>query len=51
VGLVPRFVLDAVDPARWDELALHPSATIEARLERVGLGAAGGGIPRTGPRQ
>lgn len=51
VGLVPRFVLDAVDPARWDELALHPSATIEARLERVGLGAAGGGRPRTGPRQ
>jgi len=32
VGLVPRRVLDAVDPARWEQLDLGPDRTIEARL-------------------
>jgi glutamate formiminotransferase/glutamate formiminotransferase/formiminotetrahydrofolate cyclodeaminase len=31
VGLVPRWVLDGEDPARWDELDLGPERTIEAR--------------------
>jgi glutamate formiminotransferase len=32
VGLVPRAVLDAVDPARWDQLDLAAERTIDARL-------------------
>ena len=32
VGLVPAAVLAAVAPARWGELDLAPSRTIEARL-------------------
>ena len=32
VGLVPAAVLEAVPPARWPELDLDPSRTIEARL-------------------
>jgi glutamate formiminotransferase len=32
VGLVPRSVLDAVDPRRWRELDLSEDRTIEARL-------------------
>ena len=36
VGLVPRAVLDAVDPGRRDELDLDPDRTIEARLEARG---------------
>ena len=34
VGLVPRSVLDATDPARWDELDLADDRTIEARRAR-----------------
>jgi len=50
VGLLPAAVLAAVDPARWHQLDLDPSRTIEARLEEAGL-AGRGGRPRTGPRQ
>jgi len=32
VGLVPRWVLDLEEAARWDELDLGPDRTIEARL-------------------
>lgn len=32
VGLVPRWVLEAEDPGRWDSLDLAPDRTIEARL-------------------
>jgi glutamate formiminotransferase / 5-formyltetrahydrofolate cyclo-ligase len=32
VGLAPRSVLDAEDPARWDQLGLSIGATIEARI-------------------
>jgi glutamate formiminotransferase len=32
VGLVPRQVLEAIDPERWDELDLSADRTIEARL-------------------
>ena len=42
VGLVPDAVLDAVDPARWDELDLAAERTIEARLAARGLLPAGG---------
>jgi glutamate formiminotransferase len=37
VGLVPAAVLEAIPPARWPELDLSPSATIEARLSQAGL--------------
>jgi glutamate formiminotransferase len=37
VGLAPRAILDAEPPARWAELGLDPSTTIEARLQRAGL--------------
>ena len=33
VGLVPREVLAAIPPARWAELDLDPTRTIEGRLE------------------
>ncbi len=33
VGLVPRAVLEAIDPRRWAELDLAADRTIEARLE------------------
>lgn len=36
VGLVPRAVLDAVAPARWEQLDLGPDRTIEARLAARG---------------
>jgi len=32
VGLVPRRVLEAIDPERWEELDLSSDRTIEARL-------------------
>lgn len=32
VGLMPRSVLDAVDPDRWEQLDLGPDRTIESRL-------------------
>ncbi len=32
VGLVPAAVVEAVDPARWDELDLAPERSIEARV-------------------
>jgi glutamate formiminotransferase len=32
VGLVPRAVLDAQEPSRWDQLGLNESQTIERRL-------------------
>lgn len=35
VGLLPRAVLDRVDPERWDELDLGPDRTIEARWAAV----------------
>jgi len=34
VGLVPRSVLEAEDPARWHQLGLSEGATIESRLTR-----------------
>lgn len=34
VGLVPAFVLDRTDPARWAQLDLAPERTIETRLRR-----------------
>jgi glutamate formiminotransferase len=37
VGLLPRAVLDRVDPARWSALDLAEDRTIEARLEQRGL--------------
>jgi glutamate formiminotransferase len=37
VGLLPRAVLEAVPPPRWEELDLDPGRTIEARLEQAGL--------------
>jgi len=43
VGLVPRAVVDALPPARWAELDLDPSRTIEARLAQAGLD---GGSPQ-----
>lgn len=36
VGLVPRWVLDAVPSGRWAELALGEDVTIEARLAATG---------------
>lgn len=36
VGLLPRSVLDAVEPARWPELDLAEDRTVEARLEGRG---------------
>jgi hypothetical protein len=32
VGLVPRAVLDAEEPGRWDQLGLGENQTIESRL-------------------
>jgi glutamate formiminotransferase len=37
VGLVPRAVLDLIDPAEWARLDLAEGRTIEARLEGRGL--------------
>jgi glutamate formiminotransferase len=37
VGLVPRAVLDHIDPARWSELDLAADRTIEARCEQQGF--------------
>ena len=37
VGLLPRAVLEAEPPHRWEELGLGLSETIEARLEQAGL--------------
>ena len=36
VGLVPRSVLERIDPARWAQLDLAADRTIEARLEAQG---------------
>ena len=36
VGLLPRAVLEAIDPERWSALDLSPERTIEARLARRG---------------
>jgi glutamate formiminotransferase len=35
VGLVPKAVMDATPEARWAELDLDPSRTIEARIDRA----------------
>ncbi len=43
VGLLPARVLDAIPPSRWKALDVHPSRTIEARLEQAGLDVAGRG--------
>jgi glutamate formiminotransferase len=37
VGLLPLAVLDAVPASRWDQLGIHPSSTIAARLVQAGL--------------
>jgi len=37
VGLVPRSVIDSIDPSRWDSLDLGEDRTIEARLAANGL--------------
>lgn len=37
VGLLPLSLLEAIAPARWAELDLSRSATVEARLEQAGL--------------
>ncbi len=56
VGLIPRSVLDAVDPERRDELDLAPGSTIEARLAkrehrlRRNGGDVGGADSGSGPR-
>jgi glutamate formiminotransferase len=34
VGLLPRAVLDQIEPARWTTLDVSPDRTIEARCER-----------------
>lgn len=47
VGLVPRAVLETIDPARWASLDLDPSKTIEARLQQAGLD--GGRFKDAGP--
>ena len=46
VGLLPRAALDAIDGARWAELDVSPSRTIEARLREAGLdgGRFGGSV-------
>lgn len=53
VGLVPRGVLRAEPPHRWEELDLDPSRTIEARLQLAGLDGGSfdlhGSAPRSGP--
>ncbi|MCU1354560.1 MAG: hypothetical protein JWM05_3769, partial [Acidimicrobiales bacterium] len=36
VGLIPETVLAATPQARWSELDLAPSRTIEARLRAAG---------------
>lgn len=41
VGLVPEAVLEAEDPARWDELDLAADRTIEARLTAARAGDPG----------
>ena len=33
VGLVPRSVLDAIDPSAWERLDLALDRTIESRIE------------------
>lgn len=44
VGLLPARVLERIEPARWAELDVGPSRTIEARLEQAGLdGGSDGG--------
>ena len=48
VGLVPAAVLAALPPARWPELDLDGSRTIEARLEQAGLD---GGSSQAGGKQ
>ena len=51
VGLAPASVVDAVPPARWPELDLDPSRTIEARLQEAGLvGGSGEGKLEGGAR-
>jgi glutamate formiminotransferase len=39
VGLLPREVLERIDPNRYAKLDLGPDRTIEARLERLGRSA------------
>lgn len=40
VGLAPRAMLDALEPARWGQLGLDPATTIESRLKAsAGLGS------------
>jgi len=34
VGLIPRAVLETVEPKRWEQLNLSLETTIEFRLER-----------------
>jgi glutamate formiminotransferase len=41
VGLIPAGLLAGIPPARWAELDLDPSRTIEARLDRAGIGRRG----------
>jgi glutamate formiminotransferase/glutamate formiminotransferase/formiminotetrahydrofolate cyclodeaminase len=44
VGLLPASVLAGIPEARWHQLDVEPSRTIEARLEQAGLnGGSGGG--------
>ena len=40
VGLPPRAVLDAIPERRWTELDLSEARTLEAGLERAGLGGS-----------
>ncbi|MBI2704420.1 MAG: glutamate formiminotransferase [Actinobacteria bacterium] len=37
VGLIPRSVLDATDPDRWQQLDVAPDRTLEARLADRGM--------------
>jgi glutamate formiminotransferase/glutamate formiminotransferase/formiminotetrahydrofolate cyclodeaminase len=49
VGLAPASVLAAIDRARWPELDLSPSTTIEARLSQAGLDGGSFDAARDGP--
>ena len=48
VGLLPEAALGAVDEARWSQLDVSPTRTIEARLKETGLdgGRFGGAVGR-----
>lgn len=48
VGLLPRAVLEAVPPSRWDTLGIGADKTIEARMEAAGLDGGSSHAPAEG---